>query len=54
MQYAGANLKRNYSLGMHYDCAYSPTDDSSSRKSNYQVENNPALIYSIGNCRVLN
>ena len=54
MYYDSANLKQKISLGMHCDCVYSPTDGSFTRKVNYQVENNPAGIYSIGDCRVLN
>ena len=54
MYYAGANLKQSSSLGMHCDCIYSPTDGSFARKANSQVENTPAVIYSIGDCRVLN
>ena len=41
-------------MGMHYDCVYSPTDGSFTRNDNYQVENTPAVIYSIGDTRVLN
>ena len=39
---------------MYYDCTYSPIDGSFARKANYQVENTPAVIYSIGDSRVLN
>ena len=49
MYYDGANLKKISSLGMYYDCVYSPTDDSFARKANSQVENTSAMIYSIGN-----
>ena len=54
MYYAGANLKQNTSLRMHCDCIYSPTDDSFAKKANSKVENTPAVIYSIGDTRVLN
>ena len=54
MYYAGANFKQNYSLGMHCDYIYYPTDDSFTRKASSQVENIPAVIYSIGDSRILN
>ena len=54
MYYTGTNLKQSSSLGMHCDCIYSPKDGSFVRKANSQVENTPAVIYSIGDTRVLN
>ena len=48
MYYAVANLKQNSSLGMHYDCIYSPTDGSFATKANAQVKNTPAVVYLIG------
>ena len=54
MYYAGADLKQISSLGMHCDCVYSPTYSSYARKVNSQVENTPAVIYSIRDRRVLN
>ena len=54
MYYAGANLKKISSLGMHYAYVYYPTGGSFTRKANSQVENTPAAIYSIGDYRVLN
>ena len=52
--YAGDNLKKQASLGMHADCVYSPRDGKFKKDSNSQVENTPAIIYSIGDERVLN
>ena len=53
MYYAGSNLNKK-KLGMHCDCIYSPIDGIFSRKANSQVENTPAVNYSIGDTRVLN
>ena len=46
--YAGAGLKSESTLGMHYDCVYSVNDGSFTTKANSQVENNPVVIYSLG------
>ena len=54
MCYAGAILKQNSSLGMHYDYIYSPIDDSFTRKASSQVDKTLAVICSIGDTRVLN
>ena len=51
--YAGNNLKQKSSQGMHCDYVYTPKDGSFARKASSHVENNPAVIYSIGDCRVL-
>lgn len=39
---------------MHTDCVYSPHDGKFKKQSNSQVENTPALIYSVGDERILN
>lgn len=52
--YADDCLKKQASLGMHCDCVYSPHDGKFKKKSNSQVENTPALIYSVGDERILN
>ena len=46
--YAGGDLKKQASLGMHTDCVYSPRDGTFTNDSNSQVENTPAVIYSLG------
>ena len=54
MYYACANLKQKSSLEMHCDCIYSPIDGSFTRKANSQLENTPAVIYSIRDTISLN
>ena len=53
MYYDGVNLKQNSSFDIHCDFVYSPTDGSFDRKDNFQGENTPAVIYSIGDHSVL-
>ena len=53
MYYDGASLKQISSFGMYCDCICSPTDDSFARKANSQIENTPAVIYSIGDHKLL-
>ena len=51
--YASGDLKKQASLGMHTDCVYSPRDGTFTKKMNSQVENTPAVIYSVGDKRLL-
>jgi len=51
--YASGDLKKQSSLGMHTDCVYSPRDGKFTKKMNSQVENTPAVIYSVGDKRLL-
>ena len=51
--YAGEHLKKKSSLGYHTDCVYSASNGKYVPKLNSQVENTPALIYSLGNTRTL-
>ena len=51
--YAGEHLKKKSSLGYHPDCVYSASNGKYVPKLNSQVENTPALIYSLGNTRTL-
>ena len=52
--YAGEGLKERSKLGYHTDCVYSPTTGKYKDKDNSQVDNTPAVIYSIGSTRNLN
>ena len=52
--YAGEGLKKSTSLGYHTDCVYSPVTGEYMTKLNSQKENTPAVIYSIGDKRILN
>ena len=51
--YAGSELKTESTLGMHYSCVYSVNDGSFTKNANSQVENTPAVIYSLGDSRIL-
>ena len=51
--YAGSDLNTNSTLGMHYDCVYSVKDGSFTKNANSQVENTPAVIYTLGDSRIL-
>ena len=51
--YAGSDLKTESTLGMHCDCVYSVKDGSFTKNANSQVENTPAVIYTIGDSRIL-
>ena len=51
--YAGVGLKEKSSLGYHTDCVYSPVSGEFVSNKNTQVENTPAVIYSIGDVREL-
>ena len=51
--YAGSGLKKISSLGYHTDCVYSPSSGEYISKLNSQVENTPAVIYSVGDTRYL-
>ena len=51
--YAGKCLKQYSSLGYHTDCVYSPSTGKYLSKQNSQVENTPAVIYSLGDTRCL-
>ena len=51
--YAGSGLKGKSSLGYHTDCVYSPVSGEYVSNKNTQVENTPAVIYSIGDVREL-
>lgn len=51
--YAGLGLKNHSSLGYHTDCVYSPSTGDYVSKLNSQVINTPAVIYSIGDTRLL-
>ena len=53
LYYAGDGLKQNTSLGFHTDCVYSVHNGEYMSKSNSQVANTPAVIYSIGDTRYL-
>ena len=53
LYYAGKGLKDNTSLGFHTDCVYSVNNGEYISKSNSQVPNTPAVIYSIGDTRNL-
>ena len=52
--YSGTGLKEKSSMGYHTDCVYSPITGKYSLSQNSQVENTPAVIYSIGDTRRLN
>ena len=51
--YSGLGLKHKSSLGYHTDCVYSPVTGEYVSNLNSQVENTPAVIYSIGDVRHL-
>ena len=51
--YAGSDLKTESTLGMHCDCVYSVKDGSFTKNANSQVENTPAVIYTLGDSRIL-
>ena len=51
--YSGRGLKNISSLGYHTDCVYSSLNGKFDSKQNSQVENTPAVIYSIGHNRSL-
>ena len=48
LYYVGVNLKEKSSFGFYSDCVYSTINGDLDTRSNYQVENTPAVIYSIG------
>ena len=48
LYYAGEILKKRSSLGYHTDCVYSISNGKYVPTFNSQVENTPALIYSLG------
>ena len=50
----GDNLKKSSPLVIHYNYIYSLIDGSFARKAHSRVENNPVVIYSIENRRLLN
>ena len=52
--YAGEGLKKHSKLGYHTDCVYSPATGKYKETANSQVNNTPAIIYSIGSTRKLN
>ena len=54
LYYAGDGLKSSSTLGYHTDCIYSPVNGEYVEKSNSQLANTPAVIYSIGDTRELN
>ena len=51
--YSGQGLKEKSSLGYHTDCIYSPATGKYVYNQNSQVENTPAVIYSVGDSRNL-
>ena len=51
--YAGLGLKDKSSLGYHTDCVYSPVSGEYVSNKNTQLENTPAVIYSVGDEREL-
>ena len=51
--YAGSGLKEKSVLGYHTDCVYSAVSGEYISNKNTQVENTPAVIYSIGDTREL-
>ena len=51
--YSGLGLKNKSSLGYHTDCVYSPATGKYVLNENSQIENTPAVIYSIGDSRNL-
>ena len=51
---SGDDLRPRSSLGIHCDCVYSPITGKFVKMANSQVENTPAVIYSLGDDRVLN
>ena len=51
--YTGSELKIESTLGMHCDCVYSVKDGSFTKNANSQVENTPAVIYTLGDSRIL-
>ena len=51
--YAGSDLKTESTLGMHCDCVYSVKYGSFTKNTNSQVENTPAVIYSLEDSRIL-
>ena len=53
LYYADVNLKEKPSLGFHSECVYSPINGDFVTRSSSQVENKPAVIYSIGYSRNL-
>ena len=53
LYYAGMNLKEKSFLGFHSGFVYSPINGEFVTRLNFQVENTPSVIYSIGDSRNL-
>ena len=53
MYNAGDNVQSSTSLGMHPTCVYAVKDGKCIDSASLQVENTPAVVYSLGDKRIL-